>query len=346
VKKAGQILLHVTGCIFFLMMPIIFSPDFLNEERPLFSIPPFQRDFLSYILLLVFFYLNYFVLVPKMYLTKKYLMFGLAALACFLFVAIIPDLIFAQEAFRPQRPPGGPHPQFFRPQHRFPFLRQVYHHLFPFLIVLVLSLLFRIYIRWKQAEQEKANAELSYLKAQINPHFLFNTLNTIYSLVIKNSPNTADAVLKLSGMMRYVLTEGNNTHVSLEKEINYISDYIELQKLRVRNSVQLNYTVSGDTGGKKIAPILLIPFIENTFKYGVNPEAESAIDISIQVADDLLVMEVKNKKVPINTLKEEKSGLGIENTKFRLQLLYPGAHQLSIKDSKDNFEVRLSLSLG
>jgi len=344
-KRTGQILLHVAGCAFFLMMPVIFSPDFMNEERPLFSVPPFQRDFFSYILLLLFFYLNFFVLVPKFYFTKQYTLFILFVLASFIFIAIVPDFIFSQEAFRP-RQQHGPPPGFFRPPpHRFPFLREIYHHLFPFLIVLALSLLLRIYSRWKQAEQEKAVAKLSYLKAQINPHFLFNTLNTIYSLAIKNSPDTAEAVLKLSGMMRYVLTEANNNYVSLEKEINYIGDYVELQKMRVKNSVKLNYQVSGDTIGKKIAPILLIPFIENAFKYGVNPEEESVIDINITLAGEVLSLHVKNRKVSLSQIQEPRSGLGIDNTRLRLQLLYPAAHKLDIIETEQDFSVQLTLTL-
>lgn len=336
-------MLHLAGCTFFLMMPVIFSPDFMNPDKPLFSVPPFQRDFFSYVLLLIFFYLNFFVLVPRFYLNKQYLLFVAFVVASFLFIAFLPDLVFAQN-MRTQM--HREMPEGFRPpQHRFPLLRHLYHHLLPFLIVLALSLLLRIYDRWKQAEQEKAHAELSYLKAQINPHFLFNTLNTIYSLAIKNSPDTSEAVLKLSGMMRYVLSEGNNTFVSLEKEIAYITDYVDLQKIRVQRSVNLSYDVEGDTTGKKIAPILLIPFIENAFKYGVNSEEKSAIGIHIHISDDLLLLKVKNNKVRVSTAHETKSGLGIENTRFRLQLLYPGRHKLNIRETQDEFAVELSLNL-
>jgi LytS/YehU family sensor histidine kinase len=276
------------------------------------------------------------------------MIFALAALACFLFITILPDFVFSEGMWREHGPPrgqGGDGPEGMRSPNRFPLLREIYHHLFPFLIVLVLSLLFRIYTRWKQAEKEKANAELSYLKAQINPHFLFNTLNTIYSLVIKKSPDTADAVLKLSGMMRYVLTEGNNTFVTLDKEIEYITDYVELQKIRVQRSVQLSYEVSGAPEGQRIAPLLLIPFIENAFKYGVNPEEESAISIHISIDGNVILMNVHNKKVKLSGKKEVKSGLGIDNTRERLQLLYPGAHRLNINDSKDFFTVELTIKL-
>jgi hypothetical protein len=345
VKKTSQALLHITGCIFFLMMPVIFSPDFMGD-RPLFSIPPFKRDLMAYVMLLAFFYLNFYVLVPRFYFTRKYLIFGLSVLACFLFIAIVPDMLFEQEAFRAGMHNGPPPGHFRPPPHRFPILREIYHYLFPFLIVLVLSLLFCVYSRWRLAEKERANAELSYLKAQINPHFLFNTLNTIYSLAIKNSPNTAEAVLKLSGMMRYVLTEGNNQFVPLEKEIGYISDYIELQRIRVQRSVRLSYQVSGGFTGRRIAPILLIPFIENAFKYGVNAEENSAIDIRITTEGDVLHLAVENNKVSLgSTLKEPKSGLGIENTRERLQLLYPGAHTLEIEDGKEKFKVNLTLAL-
>src|ERR1700748_3501739 len=182
--------------------------------------------------------------------------------------------------------------------------------------------------RLKLAEREKVNAELSYLKAQINPHFLFNTLNSIYSLAIEKSDYTATAVVKLSGMMRYVITDASHKFVSLEKEINYISDYIELQKIRLDDSIKLSYSVSGDPADKIVAPLVLISFIENAFKYGVNAEENSEIKIHIDSTKGYVHLRVFNKKVKIQQVNTHTSGLGIENTINRLQLLYPGRHKL------------------
>lgn len=199
--------------------------------------------------------------------------------------------------------------------------------------------------RIKQIETEKANAELSYLKAQINPHFLFNTLNSIYSLAIQKHDKTADAVVKLSEMMRYVLNDDNTSFVSLDKELHYISNYIDLQKMRLSPIVRLSYTCAGDPNGKKVAPLILIPFIENAFKHGVSTEEDSDIKIEISISETQLQLLVKNYCVKINNNTLNKSGLGIENTKKRLGLLYPNNHLLKIDKIDNYFIVNLTLNI-
>lgn len=193
--------------------------------------------------------------------------------------------------------------------------------------------------------RDKLDAELSYLKAQINPHFLFNTLNSIYSLALQKSDDAANAVVKLSGMMRYVLTESQRESVSLEKEINYIKDYVELQKLRLGNAVRLDFNISGNAAQKQIAPLLLIPFIENAFKHGVNAEENSEIKIEINVTESAVNLFVKNNKVNVDNTTDVKTGLGVENTKNRLILLYPDKHHLTIDDNPLSFAVSLSINI-
>lgn len=217
------------------------------------------------------------------------------------------------------------------------------HQFFLFAATLLLSLTIKINGRWRKTEKEKLNAELSYLKAQINPHFLFNTLNSIYSLSIIKSDKTSEAVVKLSGMMRYVLSEAHQERVPLDKEIMYITHYIELQQIRLGNTVQLEYTVQGDMIGKEIAPLILISFVENAFKHGVNAEENSAISIQLKAEVDHFYMEVKNNKVKSVISIEEESGLGIENTKNRLNLLYPNKHELNIQDDGKQFSVILKI---
>ena len=160
-----------------------------------------------------------------------------------------------------------------------------------FLTALFVFLSLRINKQLKQTEEDKLNTELSYLKAQINPHFLFNTLNSIYSLAItENADQTSSAIVKLSGMMRYVISEANKDFVSLEKEVNYVKDYIEMQKLRLGNTVKIDPSVSGHYFIKKIAPLMLISFIENAFKHGVNAEAHSVILIELNIIDNDLTL--------------------------------------------------------
>jgi hypothetical protein len=347
-NKGLNIAFHVIACLVFLSLPVLLSPDILRDD--LLYIPPFQRDFMTYLLVLIFFYINYYFLIPKYYTNKKYLAYISIVIIAFLLIEFIPRCItkggfhmgpppHMLENGPPMGPAGPPRPG------KAHFLVETGRHFFLFMFVVFLSLMLKTRELLKKAQREKSDAELSYLKAQINPHFLFNTLNSIYSLAIDKSDYTATAVVKLSGMMRYVLSEANNEFVSLEKEIRYISDFIELQKLRLGNTVRLNYNVHGNISGKQIAPLILIPFIENAFKYGVNPEENSEIIIEIAITENNLNLSVRNNKVKVKTEAHEKSGLGIANTKSRLQLLYPGKHYLTLEDNEKDFHVSLSIKL-
>ena len=341
-----QLLTHLIGCAVFLSLPILFSPD-ITDPTVMVTIPPFQRDFIGYVILVLFFYLNYYTLIPKFYFQKKYAVFGALTLLSFLIVSLVPNLVISDSGFLHYKQSNcqEANPDFSSPPIQFVFFHFFGHHFFEFLIVFTLSLMLKISSRLKLAEKEKVNAELSYLKAQINPHFLFNTLNSIYSLAIEKSDYTATAVVKLSSMMRYVITDASHKFVPLEKEISYISDYIELQKLRIDKTIKLSYEVTGNVTDKRVAPLVLISFIENAFKYGVNAEENSEIKINIDITKSYLHLRVFNKKVKIHQIYEGNSGVGIENTKNRLQLLYPGSHKLTIKDTKEEFSILLSLHL-
>jgi LytS/YehU family sensor histidine kinase len=225
------------------------------------------------------------------------------------------------------------------------FFFDISHNFFMLLMIIFFSLTIKIRNRWRKAEKERLNAELSYLKAQINPHFLFNTLNSIYSLAIEKSDYTPTAVVKLSGMMRYVITDAARDFVALEKEVNYIRDFVDLQKIRFGETVDVDFTVSGDKLGKKIAPLLLIAFIENAFKYGVNPEEKSEIYVSIQVFDSKITLIVRNKKVNSLANGDLSSKVGIENTMSRLNLIYANKYKLNFDDSENEYKVELTIEL-
>jgi sensor histidine kinase YesM len=207
------------------------------------------------------------------------------------------------------------------------------------------SLMLKINLRLKQSEKEKLSAELLYFKAQINPHFLFNTLNTIYSLAIQKADNTAEAIVKLSGMMRFVISDASHDYVSLEKEIRYISDYIEFQKIRHGETVKVDYQTHNLLAGERIAPLLLMPFIENAFKFGINPEEESMIQIRISMSGMELHLFVYNRKVGILKGLDSQGGLGVENARRRLELLYPDKHHLLINDGEQDYTMDLFINL-
>ena len=217
--------------------------------------------------------------------------------------------------------------------------------LLKFILVFLLSVGIRVYDKWQTAEEEKYKAELSFLKAQINPHFLFNTLNGIYVLAIKKSENTAPAIMRLSSIMRYVISEGHLNYVGLENELKYIVDYIDLQKMRLSQSIQVDFLIDAPNKNYKIAPLILIPFIENAFKHGISTEDNCKIKIHITVKNGMLDLLVENKKYLTVLKEEEKSGIGVENTKKRLALLYPNKHELKTNDTKENYIVHLKMQL-
>ncbi|MGS2741630.1 sensor histidine kinase [Sinomicrobium sp. M5D2P17] len=197
-----------------------------------------------------------------------------------------------------------------------------------------------------QLKEDKMDAELQILKNQLQPHFLFNTLNNIYSIVLSGDKNGAGAILKLSDMLSYMLYECNVDLVALKKEVALIRNYIELEKIRYGDRVDLSFEVDSDIKGKAIAPLLLVPFVENAFKHGVfKNEKNSWIRIHLQTDDDQLTFIVENS-LPENNNGNSgvKSGIGLNNVKKRLQLLYPEKHHLSTTKN-ETFLINLKISL-
>ena len=195
------------------------------------------------------------------------------------------------------------------------------------------------------AESKQIQAELDMLKMQVNPHFLFNTLNNIYALALDKSDDLPDVVLKLSRLMRYILDSSKIKHVNLEKEIDYIEDYIELEKIRLSIPKRINISKEGDFTGNFIAPLLLIAFVENSFKHGVNSKSkEFMLDINVNSSNNTLSFEIRNS-IPPKIENAKKSGIGLENVKRRLDLLYQDKYKLEISSENDIFFVHLKLEL-
>lgn len=200
----------------------------------------------------------------------------------------------------------------------------------------------------KELESQNLQSELKLLKSQMNPHFLFNTLNSLYALTLKKSEQAPEIVLKLSEMMRYMLYECNEKEVFLEKEINYMQNYLELEKLRHGSKMNINLTINGTVNNQKIAPLLLMPFIENSFKHGINNQLTTGyVNLIINLDGDYLKMELVNSKAPsMPKVRDKKSGgIGLANVKRRLQILYPKTHTLLIEESPLDYKIHLSLQL-
>ncbi len=337
-KQTRNTILHLLGSIAFLSIPVFSSPDF-NSSENLFLVTGFLQNFTRYVLLLVFFYANYCFLLPKFYFSNRKTLFFFGIMICFLIVFILPQFIFPNN-FRPKiHLENRPH----LPPNR--FFNIFEGGFFQFIFVFVITFLIKLNQRFDAIKEEKQMAEISYLKAQINPHFLFNTLNSLYALTIEKSNEAPKAVLKLSSIMRYVVTESDQDFVPLEKEINYIKDYIDLQKLRISDDTNLKISIEGDPIGKMIAPLIVIPFIENAFKYGINPDENSFIDIKITIDSDNFILKVKNSIVNKNLSEDKKTETGIENTIKRLNYIYPEKHLLNIKEEDGIFSVNLTIIL-
>ena len=191
-------------------------------------------------------------------------------------------------------------------------------------------------------------SELKFLKSQINPHFFFNTLNNLYALTLKKSDLAPEIVLRLSEMMRYMLYESNEKEVSLEKEINYVINYIELEKLRQGERFQINFDIKGAPKQQKIAPLMFIPFLENSFKHGLDSHIKAGyVNAQLTLNEASVSLDIKNSKPKnVQPIKASKSGgIGLENVKRRLKLLYPNKHNLKINDATDFFHVALEINL-
>lgn len=362
-KTISLYALHFCVGFVFMLLPYLFiSSGSVFKLPDLFNSGHDRIYFFTYFLLLIFFYFNYYYLIPKIYFSKKQVLYFTLILLFFLFflwISIYFDnpvrnfLDFEhhghfKEPFLGPKGDFKPHKDGFGSPKDFDFdhikgsQSQYSHSVLVYLIGVATSLLIAIKNRLQKVEKDKMKSELSFLKAQINPHFLFNTLNSIYALAIKKDDKTADAVVQLSELMRYIITNANDDVIALDKEIDYINNFIELQKNRLGNTVLIKYTVEGAVLGKTITPLILISFIENAFKHGVNPNQNSEIVIKITVVDDFLTLFVCNNKV--ENLQSD-SGIGLQNTIERLSLLYPNTHQLTIDDQPENYTLTLTIKV-
>jgi len=202
---------------------------------------------------------------------------------------------------------------------------------------------FRDELMTNSLRAEAVKAELAFLKSQINPHFLYNTLNYIYALAIPVSKQLAEAVLRLSSLMRYTLSESPNGKVRLTKEIEYLESYIALSKMRFAPHFHVNFKAEGWKETDEIAALILIPFVENAFKHGVIDESDHPIIISLAVKSQSLLFQVSNK---IGTaLKDPSSGIGLANVQRRLDLIYPGQHKLQVTSDGIDHQVELLITL-
>lgn len=291
---------------------------------------------LFYVLL---FYLNLYLLIPRYLFAKKYLTYGLICAFCLLAAPAVPPLVLSIA-----------NQKMIDAELANPILRAVRpvamaNVMLLFILAFAFSTVLAINSRLTLVEQEKLKHQMQFLKNQVHPHFLFNVLNSIYSATIVKAPNAADMVDKLASMMRYTLKESETGYVNLKDELEYIESYIAFQRLRFGEELRVYYEVEGVTNNLIIAPMVLIPFIENAFKYGINHELHCYIGINIIIKNHNLMFIVKNNKLQRPNEFTEQSGIGIENTRSRLNLLYGGNYDLRIDENDQTFQVVLQIKL-
>ncbi|MCC9136098.1 sensor histidine kinase [Pontibacter silvestris] len=374
-SKAFSVVTHIIGWTLFMCLPVFFLSHEAGKEQLVLvlSSPAYWKFYGCYIFL---FYFHTYLLVPYFFFQKKYVSYAAVILVLFIAVFFLRpfDNLIARSIHRPaagnpgppremdvhrphntdkmaypvpppRRGPQGMPPPDFNVQ-----IDIVSILLFVMVMALSLALESTRHLRMTEkrairAEADKANAELSTLKAQVNPHFLFNTLNNIYSLAVTHDDNTAASIMKLSNIMRYVTDEVSEEYGSLAGEVACLSDFIDLQRLRLGEKVQVNFTVSGQLKNKQIAPLLLMTFVENVFKHGISSHYDSPITIKIISKADSISFYCQNR-IFVNNRSNERTGIGIANTKERLRHLYPGKHQLEINTENGFFTVQLQLEVG
>ena len=298
---------------------------------------------------IVIFYINYLYLIPHFLLKKKILLYIISIIALIAVVIAATELIKIVGPPMP-RPHGNFNNELPNPKKRL-FHFELIFPIFFNLALLVIGTSIRIYEEWNknerkrhEIESQKKTTELHFLKHQINPHFLFNSLNSIYSLTTKKSGDAPEAIITLSELMRYMLYKTDNDFVLLKDELDYIQNYLKLQRLRIANNENITLNIHGDISDQKIRPLLLISFIENAFKHGTDFMGNTEVRINISVHKNQLQFSCINL---IGNKKKNKkhSGIGLQNTKERLELLYPNKHKLVVKELENKFIVNLILNL-
>ncbi|MBI1305776.1 MAG: histidine kinase [Bacteroidetes bacterium] len=220
---------------------------------------------------------------------------------------------------------------------------------------LAITLSLKLVKQWYERERVTQNlerinmeTELKYLKSQINPHFLFNSLNSLYALTLTKSDKAPELVLKLSDILRYVLYDGGERWVSLEKEISYLRNYLDLEQIRNGERLKISFDINGNVGGKQVAPMLFLTFLENSFKHGIQQKTSSGyVNVKMDVDEQNLHFQIQNSKPPKTSIapKNEPGGIGLTNIRKRLDLLYPNKHILKIEDNEQEYSVDLRLQL-
>lgn len=340
-NKKVKVTIHVLMWILIFLLPYILykandrPPSFPKKEdaRASFLYLPILTDFLW----IGVFYLNALILIPRLFNRKKFLLYFLSAVGIFFLVIAIHGVLF----------------KLLTTGRTFKLLNAVVFSLAPFFLSLAASAVWEMWNEKSRADkkarekqQENLKTELSFLRSQISPHFVFNILNNITALIRMKSDLAEPAIMKLSSLMQYMLYETDQERVLLKTEVAYLESYIDLQKQRFGKRVSIQVYFDLENEWAEIEPMLLIPFVENAFKHGVGMISKPHIDISLRTRQDVLYFDISNKYNPdSHELKDKTSGIGLANVKRRIELLYSDRFSLEVSREDEIYHVSLSIHL-
>lgn len=354
-KKSFVVLLHIGfwACYFLLMFIVLGiysktrSTATDQEARVLNAL--FSILLFAFIPSVISYFLYYFLLFPKYLQQKKVvlaILFGLLISVGASILAYILHRYLIETGRVMDMDEGGIHG-------RSTAVRTIIVMTFIGALCGTVALVIRGFITWfneiklKEALKEKNHAmEMALIKSQLDPHLLFNTINNIDALILKDSVAASDYLNKLSDILRFILYETKGDKIPLAKEIEYIAKYIALQKIRTANENYVHFKVEGTAGNKSIAPMVFIPFIENAFKHTNNKKLENAIMVQVLIKEDTIQLLCENKFDPRSTTQQTDGGLGNELIKKRLNLIYAGKHTLEVQKTNDRYSVQLTIPNG
>ncbi len=292
-------------------------------------------------------YFTVYFLMPRFLYRQKHLLFVSIFIVSAFAMILLQRLTLFYVTYPIFYPSESPQISLFKINYVFSFFN-IYAIVGIFASIKLLKVWLKNQKKSRKLEKEKLEAELKFLKAQIHPHFLFNTLNNLYALTIDKSDLAPEVVIKLSDLLDYMLYECNASKILLEKEIKLLNDYLELEKIRYGNDLKIDFQITGSIKGKMIAPLLLLPFLENSFKHGLSSIIDNVwISIKLSMSNNVLNLRIENSKSS-GTNKKDGSfveGIGLKNVRRRLDLIYPEKYELDINDEGDVFIIDLTIEL-
>lgn len=331
-KPNQNLFWHSLAWLIVFLLPFIFSSEGTNHYNKYIYLNTLTKLFW-----MLLFYTNTELLISKLIYKRKWFVFFISQLVLFSLIMGVHKILFG----------------FMIQNHSFNLIISSLHNIVPFLFTVIISIAYKLIwdklkenVLLKEKQAENLKTELSFLRSQISPHFLFNVLNNIVALVRLKSDELEPTVLKLSSILQYMLYETDEENVSLSKEVEYLNSYIDLQKQRFGKKLNTQISFNIEENWSRIEPMLLIPFIENAFKHGFSNIQNPEIIITLTLKNNVLVFSVKNKfNENSEEIKDKTSGIGLANVKRRLELMYGVKHQLSINKLNGWFAVSLKLNL-